>query len=206
MPPTEIARARRRLEATHRPDPPFQVLMVPFELVVQVLRGAMLCRGQHGAYDLGITLRFICCNLGWSDITGVHGLLEEGMGRTRIPPVTEVDINDLPVLVDRAIDVPSASSDLQIGLIHAPAMTNEGAMCARRRNEPWGERAHPVVDRTRINADATLSQPLSDLSIAQPIAEIPPNSEGNDVIREAVAAEGRGGAIGDAADTAAAAV
>jgi hypothetical protein len=206
MPTTELVRADNLLESAHRPDPPLQVLMVPFESVVQLRRGAMLRLGQHGSYDLGISLRFIRCKLGWLDVTGFNGLLEEGVGRSRIPTIMEVDINELAVLVNCPINVPPASADRQIGLINAPAMTNREAMHARRRNEAWGERADPVVDGTRITTDAARSEPRGDLGIAQPGAELSPNSKCHDVIRETVAAESRVGPIGHAAGTGSAAV
>ncbi len=49
MAATEIACATNCFEVAHRPDPPLQMLVIPFQPVVQVVRGAMFHVGQDRA-------------------------------------------------------------------------------------------------------------------------------------------------------------
>ncbi len=65
MPTTELVRADNLREAAHRSDPPFLVLMVPFEPVVQVFRGAMFDVRQEGAHGRWITFGRIRRHLAW---------------------------------------------------------------------------------------------------------------------------------------------
>ncbi len=58
------------------------------------------------------------------------GLLKEGAGGCSVTPITEVHVDDLPVFINGSEYIPPASINLQVGLIHAPALT-DGARWAR---------------------------------------------------------------------------
>src|SRR3712207_7108540 len=121
------------------------------------------------------------------------------MGCRGIPAVAEVDIDDLPMVVDRPEQIPLASTDLEIGLVHAPSPTDGGAVPARRGDEAGGEGAHPGINGARVDADAALSQPFGHISIAEAIAEIPADGEHDDVLREPIPTEGGLRPLGQAA-------
>jgi hypothetical protein len=126
--------------------------------------------------------------------------------RTRQPVIAQVDVDDLPVLIEAAEDVPPAPVDLEQGLVQAPARPDRRAVPARRVAEARGARLHPVIDRARGDHDAALGEPFGHLSVAQAEPEVPADSEGDHRVRELVAAEGRGGPRGQPSATLAAAV
>ncbi len=66
------------------------------------------------------------------------------------------------------------------------------------RNEMCGEGANPIVDRTWVNADAALGQPLGHVSVAEAVTQRVANRKGDHVIREPVPAEGGARARGAA--------
>jgi hypothetical protein len=49
---------------------------------------------------------------------------EEPSRRPDVAPWGEVDVNDLPALVDRAVDGAPPAANLRMGLIDRPAITN----------------------------------------------------------------------------------
>lgn len=91
------------------------------------------------------------------------------------------------MLIKRTDEVALASTDLEVGLIHAPPTTEGQAVRARRGDEMGCERLDPGIDGARIDAYATFGQPRGDIGVTQAIAEIPADRQGDDVIREAVA-------------------
>ncbi len=59
----------------------------------------MLGHGQHHVQSCGIALGCIRRYLGWCNITGIDGLLEECASRLGVTAVAEVDIDDRAVLI-----------------------------------------------------------------------------------------------------------
>ena len=78
-------------------------------------------------------------------------------------------------------------------------------MNSRRLPEAGQEALLPAVDRAAVDGDAALGQPLDHVGVAQAVACVPPDGQGNDVVREVVPREGTGGAGGEPAATIAAA-
>jgi hypothetical protein len=79
-------------------------------------------------------------------------------------------VDDLPDLVDRAIDVAPLPSHVHIGLVGLPAVTDgvptRPSGLGQQRREPQ----HPAVDRDVIDLDPTLGQQLFDVAVGQPKA------------------------------------
>jgi hypothetical protein len=48
---------------------------------------------------------------------GGEGPVEESARSRGVPPLRDVHVDDLPVLVDRAVHVPPGTGDLHIGLV-----------------------------------------------------------------------------------------
>src|SRR5215217_7139538 len=61
-------------------------------------------------------------DLHWQHLRGVEGPFEEPPGCLRVALESDEHVDDLPELVDRAINVPPLPSDLHIRLVHLPAI------------------------------------------------------------------------------------
>ncbi len=137
-----IVRTGNLLEPARRPDPTFQLFVVPFEAMVQIRRRSMLGLGQPGAHRRGIAPGFAQRApgryLGWCRATGSDRLLEEGAGSRGVAPRTQGDVDDLTVRVDRAIEVAPAPTDREVRVIDAPACANSCSMRACRSAESRG--------------------------------------------------------------------
>ena len=170
--------------------------MVPLEPVVQVLGRPVLGLGQDGAQRRRVALGLVARDAGGRHTGRGDGALEEGPRGRRVAVIAQVDVDDLAVLVDGAEDVPPAPADLEQRLVHPPPGARSGAVRAGGLDEAGREGLDPIVDRARVDRDAPLGQQLGDLDVAQAIAEVPAHREGDDVVREPVAAEGRAGPRG----------
>ncbi len=137
----EIVRTCNLLEAAHRSDAPFQMLVVPFDPIVQVLRRAMLHIGQERTERLRITLGFVGRDPGRRYATSVDRLLKERVRRCGIPALTEIDVNDLPVFIDRPIQVAPASTDLEVN----GTIINDKFCMTRWIERPRLGRGHAVL-------------------------------------------------------------
>jgi len=83
---------------------------------------------------------------------------EEPAGRGRVPPPRDHHVDDLAELVDRPVQIASASGDLHVRLIGKPPVT--GSMPARpgRLHEQRAEPLHPPVDGHVVDLDAALGE------------------------------------------------
>jgi hypothetical protein len=90
---------------------------------------------------------------------GLPVILERGREEpTRSPGIAarrHVDVNDLAVLVDRAVDVTPAARDLHIGLVRMPATTDGVTARPRGVGEQRCEALHPPVHRYVVDLDPT---------------------------------------------------
>ena len=77
------------------------------------------------------------------------------------------DIDDLAELIDGPVEVLPDPDNLQVGLVHEPAVT--GGMPARAGgvDELAGEPLHPPVERHMVDLDAPLGQQLLEVAIRQ---------------------------------------
>ena len=53
-----------------------------------------------------------------------------------------------------------------------------------RINQRWGEPLHPAINRDVVDGNASLGQQLFDVSVGQPIAQIPPHCQRDHVRRK----------------------
>jgi hypothetical protein len=117
------------------------------------------------------------------------------MGCLGVAPRGDTDVDDLPELVDGAVDIPPLAGDLHVRLIHLPAISH--AMPAgpggvgQQRREPQ----HPPVDGDVVDLDAPLDEQLLDISVGQAEAQVPADREHDHIRGEAE--PGEGGARGD---------
>src|ERR671912_1710027 len=92
-------------------------------------------------------------------------------------------------LVDGAVDVAPLAGDLDVRLVHLPAISH--AMPAgsggvgNQRREPQ----HPPVDGHVVDLDATLDEQLLDVAVGQAEAQVPADRQPDHIRREAEAGE-----------------
>jgi hypothetical protein len=166
----------------------------------------VLGRRQEGAQRRRIAFRLVARDAGGHHGGRGDGTVEEGASGCGVAMVAQVDVDDLPVLIEAAEEVAPASTDREQGLVHAPARPDRRAVLACRVDEARGERLHPVVDRARVDRDAALGEPFGHLSVTQAEPEVPADGERDHPVWEAVPAEGRGGPRGHPSATLAATV
>ncbi len=186
-------------ETAHRPQPLFEVAVIALDPVVEVFRGAMLDVREHRAERWRITLGLVRRDPLGSNASLDDGPLEKGVRRRGIPPLREVGVNHLAILVDRPVDVRPCAGKSRVRFINAPRAADRLPMRTCGGLEQWQEALDPAIDRATVNDEAALREPLDDIRIAQTIANIPAHGHGNHVVWKAMVGEGAGGAGSKAA-------
>jgi hypothetical protein len=79
-------------------------------------------------------------------------------------------IDDLPELIDRAVDIAPPASDLHIRLVHRPAISHSVSTRAGSLGQQRHEPKHPSIHRDVVDLDATLGGELFDVAVRQPEA------------------------------------
>jgi hypothetical protein len=102
-----------------------------------------------------------------------------------------MDVDDLPGLVDGPVDVAPLAGDLDVGLVHLPAVSHAmpagpGGVGKQRR-----EAQHPAVDGDVVDLDATLDEELLEVAVGQAEAQVPADRQHDHVGWETEAGEGR---------------
>ncbi len=120
-----------------------------------------------------------------------HRLEEPGSGRN-VAAFGDVDVDDLPVLVNGPVHVPPHSCDLDIGLIDQPPIARAVPARACRLDDEWRESSHPPVDRDVINLDVAFSAEFRDVAIRQPEPQVPAHRQQDHLAREPEPSERRG--------------
>src|SRR4029450_12534850 len=122
--------------------------MVSLDQVVGVPIGAMPGRRQqlvqHDRGGRGL----IGDPLDGSDLMHAGGLFEEPAGGPEVAPRGDDHVDDLAELVDRTIDVAPPAGDLDIGLIHLPAISNTMSARPSGLGQQRRESLHPPVEVT----------------------------------------------------------
>jgi hypothetical protein len=93
--------------------------------------------------------------------------LEEPPGGLGVSARGPKDIDDLPCLVDRAIDLAPAPSHLQIRLVHLPAVTDSVSARSGGIGQQRREPQHPPIDRDMVHVDTPLGEELLDVAVGQ---------------------------------------
>jgi hypothetical protein len=157
MPATDHLGAADAFQAAHRSRSGLQPAVIGFDRVVGVLlhdvprlghelvEHTRVSRGPVGGH-LGRPSRRVQC----------PG--EEPAGCRHIPLRRREDINDLPVLVDRPVQVHPLPSDLQIRLVDEPAIPGDVPARPGRVDQLRGEPLYPPVDRDVIHRYAAFCQ------------------------------------------------
>jgi hypothetical protein len=67
-------------------------------------------------------------------------------------------IDDLPVLVDRPVQVHPAPGELQVGLVDEPAVPADVPARPGCVDQLWGEPLYPPVDRDVVHRDTAFGK------------------------------------------------
>lgn len=99
------ARCESTLEAAHRAHPLLQMAVIALNSIVQVARTTMLGVGKDCTQGGRVALGPIRGHPLWPHARLVNRTLEERLRRFAIPPLREIGVNHLPMLIDRAVDI-----------------------------------------------------------------------------------------------------
>jgi len=85
----------------------------------------------------------------------------------------EVDVDDLPILVDGSVDVAPDAVDLDVCLVDEPPVTRcvagEPGGIGQQRREPL----YPSEDRDVVHLDTAFEQQLLDVGVGQVVPQVP---------------------------------
>src|SRR5262249_11516107 len=144
MPGGDGARGRQAFKSAHRPEPGLEPAVYGFDRVIRVLLGDMP-RGRHELVEHPrIDRRSIAGQLdGWQATAQRAGKECSWCGRVATCGRQRVD--DLAVLVERAVQVSPASGDLDVGLVDEPALPGCMAGWPGRSDELRRKGVHPPI-------------------------------------------------------------
>jgi hypothetical protein len=105
--------------------------------------------------------------------------------------LADQDVDDLPVLIDGAVQVGPAAGDLDVGFVDEPAIPARVPGRAGGVDELRGEGLHPPVHGHMIDGDAALGEQLLNVAVGQPLAQVPAHRDRDHLTRKAIAPQGR---------------
>ena len=109
---------------------------------------------------------------------------EERPSGGQVAPAGQPDVDDLPILVDRPVEVGPPSVDLDIRLVDEPAIPRNVPARSRRLDELRCEPLHPPVDRHVIDVHSSLREQLLDIPVGQAVPQVPTNRHRDHLPRE----------------------
>ncbi len=168
----------------------FQVTMVTLDPIVQIARAAMLDATENCTERWWVALGLVRRDPLRPHAGLVNRTLEERLRRFGVPPLRKVGVNDLPILVDRPVDVGPFPVETTIGLIDLPFSTNWTSMLTGSVSEERQKPLDPAIDGAAVNNKTTFCKPLHDIGIAQAVPDVPAYRQGNHIIGKAMVREG----------------
>jgi len=105
-----------------------------------------------------------------------QGAGEEPAGRRQVPLLCDEDIDDLALLVDRPVQTDPSPRDLEVGFVDEPPITGNGPARPGCVDRQRGEPLYPAIKGDVINVDTTFGQQVLDVSVRQPVPQIPAHS------------------------------
>ena len=102
-------------------------------------------------------------------------MLEAPGRRHSIPPWGHEHIDDLPELVDRAVDVAPPLGDLHRGPVDMPAAADGVPAGPGGRGRQRRESQHPAGDRHVVDLDAAFGEQLLDVTVGETEPQVPPH-------------------------------
>ena len=140
--------------------------MVCLDRVVGVLLGVVHCGRDELVEDPWIRGRLVRGDLNGLD-SGGKCPGEERPSGSQVTPGGQPYVDDLPILVDRPLQVRPPAVDLDVGLVNEPAVTRHVTACSCRFDELRCESLDPPVNGDVIDRDTTLGEQLLDVPVGQ---------------------------------------
>jgi hypothetical protein len=113
----------------------------------------------------------------------LQGAGEKPAGGRQIPLLEDQDVDDLPVLIDRLVQIDSPPGNLDVGFVHEPAVACGVPAGPCHVDQQWGE---PLYPPDVIHLDAPLSQQLLHVAVRQAVTEVPAHRHREHFGRKAV--------------------
>src|SRR5215204_3444529 len=98
---------------------------------------------------------------------------EEPAGRGGVPLLGQQHVDDLPVLVDRPVQVAPTAGYLDVGLVDEPPVACRVPEWAGGVGEQRGEALYPSVDRDMVGFDAAFGEQLLHIAVGERVAQVP---------------------------------
>ena len=177
------------LEPAHTSDPPFDPAMVLFKSIVQV--------DARSVADVAAQRRADCARVGVMPV-GCHPVrhkadnrpcrAEEPLGRSHVTGRAQHRVDEVPVAIDRPIQVAPAALDLEVRFVGIPTL----ARAASHAMTPLSQRlAHhgqqlrlPLSDVFMADGEAAQQHDLAEIPQCQPVAQPTEHHERDDVARQ----------------------
>jgi hypothetical protein len=180
------------LESQHQARATFDTTVVLFNNVIEVLTGA---QERIGREDLVLPEFLDCPMRGLVPIQGdllrravtQDSFSEEGLGGRDIPVCAEVEIDCLPRLVNRPVEVDPLTFDLDRGPIHPPRTLDRLDILVPPLLEHRDKANHPAHDRGVCHREAPFRHHLHEIAVAELIPHVPADTEGDDQTIEVAA-------------------
>ena len=80
----------------------------------------------------------------------------------------DIHLDDLPELIDGAVNLTPPSADLHVGFVHVPAIANGVAAGPGGVDKERREVLYPPVHRDVMDLDSTLDQKFLNVAIREP--------------------------------------
>jgi hypothetical protein len=157
MPATDQLGGADAFQAAHRSRAGLQPAVIGSNRVVGVLLHDVARLGHELVDHTRVRRGPIGGHLGRPS-RRAQGPGKELAGSRQIPLRRGQDIDDLPMLVDRPVQVHPLPSNLQVGLVHEPAIPGDGPARPGCVDQLRGEPLYPPVDRDMIHGDAAFGQ------------------------------------------------
>jgi len=140
--------------------------VVSFDPVVGVLSGVVQCSRQEVGNGPDQCVGPVSGDLSRPAV-GTDRIGEERRGGLEVSPLGYEHVDDLPVLVNGAVDVSPGPGDLHVGFIDKPVATHAVAARPSRVDEQWREPLDPKEQGHVVDLDATFGQQFFQIPIGQ---------------------------------------
>ncbi|KQC37370.1 hypothetical protein UK82_15205 [Frankia sp. ACN1ag] len=95
----------------------------------------------------------------------------------QVTPFGGKDVDDLPDLVDRPVQVGPPAGDLDVGFVDEPPVSRAGSARPGSLDEQRSEPLDPAVDRGVIDGDAAFREQLLDVAVGQAVPQVPADDQ-----------------------------
>src|SRR5664280_2357702 len=181
-------------EAPHRAKSGLEPSVVSLDSIVGVLGGVVKCIRQELCNDSDQGVGPVGGDLDRLAMGGDH----RGEEHRRCPQVTLLGhehVDDLPVLIIGSVDVSPGSRYLHVGLVDKPTAAHTVAARLGRVHQDRRESLNPSEQGHMVDLDAPFGEEFLKIPIGQSVAQVPADSDQDDLRRKPESGESRFGLL-----------